>query len=539
MEIVMNDSYSNDKTNKLKYIGYVRKSTEDEEKQVLSKGAQLDKIKERFSELNIVDFLDESMSAFEPYKRPVFQSILDRIDKGEIDGIIAWHPDRLSRNAIDAANISHRITKGIIKDLRFASYNFDSSPEGIMMLQMTMSQSQYFSAKLSKDIRRGNERKRQLGGLTGNAHPGYLNERIKKTVYKDPVRFPVLRRAFDLFLTGEYSVPDVLNIMTNDWGYRTLERTHSGGGPLSRTSLYNIFRNVRYTGWVPDPYSGTLYKADYPAMITEEEYDKVQILLGRKGLPRLASRKQFALRGFIRCGDCDCTITAQSKKKQLTNGKVNVHTYYHCTGKRAGCSQKSIYVKEDVLYDELTSLLDQYELAPEMNEWAMDALRELSDKEVEDRNSVQSMQNKTIEATQAQLDTLLDMATRRIISDDEFKDKAIKLKQELKSLQAEQADTAYRVKNWYEFILDTFEKLTNANEKFINGELSDRKEILLAIGKNPVLLDGKLHITSNEWLIPVANNAKRIRAELEKVRTKPERIQKASFEALRTEWCRV
>ena len=48
----------------LRYIGYLRKSTEDEERQVLSKEAQKDKIKERFGNLNIVDFLDESKKRF-------------------------------------------------------------------------------------------------------------------------------------------------------------------------------------------------------------------------------------------------------------------------------------------------------------------------------------------------------------------------------------------------------------------------------------------------------------------------------------------
>lgn len=95
-----------------------------------------------------------------------------------------------------------------------------------------------------------------------------------------------------------------------------------------------------------------------------------------------------------------------------------------------------------------------------------------------------------------------------------------------------------RVENWYEFATITFEKPTYAGEKFVSGDLGNKKDILLAIGQNPTLLDRKLQITPNEWLIPVAKNAKRIRAELEKVRTLPQQIQKASEEALMSEWCR-
>lgn len=207
---------------KLRYAVYTRKSTEEEERQVLSLASQKDKITERFGDLNIVAEFSESKSAFEPDKRPKFKELLELVDAGKVDGIIAWHPDRLSRNEVDASSITWRIRKGTIKDLKFASFSFDNSAEGVMMLQMTMSQSQYFSAKLSKDVRRGNERKRQTGQLTGRAPEGYLNHRTatsgrgEASVIADPQRFPLIRKAFDLFLTGEYSVPSILTIMNNE-----------------------------------------------------------------------------------------------------------------------------------------------------------------------------------------------------------------------------------------------------------------------------------------------------------------------------------
>ena len=527
----------------LKYIAYARKSTEEDERQALSIDAQIDNIRERFGkDLNIIDYVKESKSASEPYKRPLFKDILSRIDRGEADGIIAWHADRLSRNELDAGDLTYKLRHGIIKDLRFVSgMSFENTPDGIMMLQFTLSQGQYFSAKLAKDIRRGNASKRQAGQLTGRAPEGYLNAgRRHGEISKDPERFNLIRKAFDLFLTGEYSVQTIHSIMNDEWGYRTLKRQKTGGTKISRTGLYNIFRNVRYAGLIPDPYDQEhLYTASYPAMISTEEYDKVQSLLGRRGLPRLATRKQFVLRGLIRCGDCNCTVTAQSKKKHLKNGSYNVHTYYHCTGKRKGCTQKSAYIKEDDLYAQLIDLLDTYELVPQMQKWAMDTFRNFSEQEAKDRNHVQATQNSTIIATQNQLDKLLDMASRGLLDDDEYQAKKQLLKEDLKRLQDEQADTAHRVKNWYETATKTFEKLVYANDKFESGDLGTKKDILLAIGQNPTLMNKELMITPNEWLIPVAKNAKRIRTELEKVRTLPQQMQKASEEALLSEWCRV
>ncbi len=523
---------------KLKYIAYVRKSTEDEEKQVLSKEAQTDKIKERFPDLDIVGFLDESKSAFEPDKRPVFKKIIERLDKGEINGIVSWHPDRLSRNEVDASAITWRIRQGIIKDLKFASFNFDNSPEGLMMLQMTMSQSQYFSAKLSKDVKRGNEKKRQNGGLTGPAPEGYLNDRLKKSVYKDSVRFKLIRQAFDLYLTGEYGIQSILRIMNDDWKYRTVKRHKVGNKPLSKGTLYYIFRNVRYVGLVPDPYDpDKFYKADFPAMITLEEYDQVQVLLGKRGYPRLGNHKHFALRGFIRCGECGCMVTAQTSKKTLKNGGLNLHNYYHCTGKRKGCTQKQFgYKKEDELFDEVVALLDQYELTPELNDWSMRALREMTDKEVTERNSVQKMQVNSVDSVQEQLDRLLELATEGLIDKQVYRKKHESLMIKLTDLQKAQVETADRVKNWYEYAISTFNKLVDANERFASGDIMAKKEIILAVGQNPVLLNGKLEINPCIWLNPIQKNAKSFRTELEKVRTLPQQIQKASKEALFQNW---
>jgi DNA invertase Pin-like site-specific DNA recombinase len=77
----------------LRYILYARKSSEDAERQSLSIPAQIRKLKELFPDIKIVAELEESRSAFEP-SRPVFGRVMEMIQAGEADGILAWHPDR-------------------------------------------------------------------------------------------------------------------------------------------------------------------------------------------------------------------------------------------------------------------------------------------------------------------------------------------------------------------------------------------------------------------------------------------------------------
>lgn len=140
---------------KYTYVAYLRKSSESKEKQALSISSQKREMQQKFPDLNIIEWIEEEKSAFKPYNRPQFTKMMEKIHKGKIDGILAWHPDRLSRNEIDAGNITYALRSGVLKDLQFASYGFTISPEGIQQLQNSLSSSQYYSAKLGVDVKRG------------------------------------------------------------------------------------------------------------------------------------------------------------------------------------------------------------------------------------------------------------------------------------------------------------------------------------------------------------------------------------------------
>jgi site-specific DNA recombinase len=84
----------------LKYFIYVRKSSEGKDRQALSHEGQLEEIQKIVERegLFVVDTFRESKSAHMPDNRPLFDEMLRRIRRGEANGIIAWHTNRLSRN---------------------------------------------------------------------------------------------------------------------------------------------------------------------------------------------------------------------------------------------------------------------------------------------------------------------------------------------------------------------------------------------------------------------------------------------------------
>jgi hypothetical protein len=123
------------------YFLYARKSQESEERQQLSIPAQVDELREfaRKENLRLTDVLTEAKTAKDP-GRPVFNEMLSRIEGGEAEGILAWHPDRLARNAVDAGKIIHFLDTGKLVSLKFPAFWFENTPQGLFMISIPLYQ---------------------------------------------------------------------------------------------------------------------------------------------------------------------------------------------------------------------------------------------------------------------------------------------------------------------------------------------------------------------------------------------------------------
>lgn len=488
---------------KIKYFAYLRKSSEAEERQALSIESQMDKIKELFGDLDIVDYFEESHSAFKPYNRPLFAQMIERLAKGEAQGIISWHPDRLSRNEIDAATMTYMLREGKIKDLKFGSYTFTNTAEGIWMLQMALSQSQYYSAKLGTDVKRGLEKKLKMGWLPCEAPTGYLNfvniETGTHEIIKDPERFDLTRRMWDLMLTGNYNPTKIVDLANDEWGFTTLKRRKRGGGPLARSSIYVMFTNSFYCGIIS--YKGKEYEGKHERMITPNEFEQVQILLGRKGKPR-PKTYFFPFTGQIRCGICGCLVTAEAHNKIIKNtNRMKSFVYYHCTHKKKWCKQRSI--TKDDLEIQIEKEVAKMDILPVFREWALEVVSRRSNQEIGDRTKIRKSQQKAMNDTQTELDNLLAMKLRLLIDDDEYLKKKQELKAKKVKLQEELNDTDFRADKWMELGERFFDFVTYATKAFKEDDPQQKKEILAALGQNFTLKDGILEIEPNEWFVPI------------------------------------
>jgi len=441
--------------------------------------------------LDVIETREEAKSAKAP-GRPVFNELLRRIERGEADGILAWHPDRLARNALDGGRIIHLLDTGNLISLKFPTYTFENTSQGKFMLAIMFGQSKYYVDSLAENVRRGNRAKRERGWLPNMAPMGYLNGRSpagEKIIVPDPVRFPVLQRLWKLFLSGGYSVPQLLRIATVEMGLRTPKRRRIGGNPLSVSGIYRIFNNPFYTGQIV--YKDRMYPGKHEPMITLAEFARAQALLGKVNRPR-AKAHEFAYTGLIRCGTCGGSITAERK----TNRYGYRYVYYHCSHKIAGKPCRERCIEERKLEAQIVAFLRRIHLDQKEVDQALAAVEEERKKEHGLDRGIRESLEKAINASQRSMETLTKLRYRELITDDEFVRQRAELNREELTLKERLASLG--TEQWIEPSRNLFSFSNRAVFWLTHGTTMEKRLILATIGSNLTVTEKKLNIDARK-----------------------------------------
>ena len=461
----------------LKYFMYCRKSSEDEDRQILSIDGQISELRSiAAGSIAIVGTFTESKSAKEP-GREIFNDMLRRIERGEANGILAWKLDRLARNFDDGGKIIGLLQRGVIQEIRTFEKIYLPS-DNVLMIAVEFGMANQYVRDLSVNIQRGIREKIRRGILPGKAPLGYYNEPRLRTIEPHSKNFHKVKVILEAFATGKFSLTAIQKKMakTGLIGYRTKK-------PPCVNTITHMLLNPFYYGVFS--HKGELHQGVHIPMISKRTFDDIQKALIAVGKPRKNRvQKEFLFRHFATCGSCGYSITGErhTKKSGLR------FRYYRCTGKSKTqrCENRS-FIREEKFAGEVKRNAQLVTIPDEWREKFL-ARVETWESEVshEKQAKIDSLKSE-FTSLKSKIDRLNNGFTDGSLDIDEFKElknplipKKVELEQEIIRLEKSKANRLEPLRNW---ILEA----NGLNSAIANDDGLRMKTFLQQVGSNRLL----------------------------------------------------
>ncbi len=429
------------------------------------------------------------------------------------------------------------IQQGIIKHILTFGRSYYPI-DNVIVMAVGLGMANQFIRDLSVDTKRGLKTKAEAGWYPSSAPLGYINtpnlQKGIRTIENDPEQYIIVEKVFRHMLTGNYTPEKLRKIAVEQWGLK-----NKNGGKVARSTMYRMLSNPFYYGEFEYPQgSGQWHIGKHNPMITKSEHYKIREILGGDLKPKPKER-EFAFTGMIRCKECGCAITAETKTKRQKNGNVHLYTYYHCTKKRVPCSQPSL--REDHLEEQVIDALGKIEVPEEFKIWAMEIIQQMNKKETIAIETIVSKQQKEYNECLQKISNLIDMRAALEITSEQFAEKKKKLEEEQRRLSETMENVDDRVGNWIKKAEELFDLAELASERFKCGSIQKKKDMLSSLGSNLSLESKTLFIEAKNEIIAlekVSSEAMSVYARLEpheirSIKGKPELLYSGNPTLLR------
>jgi site-specific DNA recombinase len=250
--------------------------------------------------------------------------------------VLVEKTDRLYRNRTDSLLFEELIeNRGVevhlVKEGRVISKSSRSQDKFMHDIHVAVAKN--YVENLKEEVKKGMREKAEQGIYPGRAPFGYRNNTITRTVEIDPVKAPVLRRIFELYGTGEYSLSSLRAQILSETGLK-----------ICRSYLETILKSRFYVGYFQ--WQGIEYRGTHEPLLAMEVFERVQQVFAGRNKPK-CHKHDFAFAGLLRCAHDGCTVTAE-----LHKGK---YVYYRCSYGRGPCELP--YMPEQQVSDQLGEML--------------------------------------------------------------------------------------------------------------------------------------------------------------------------------------
>ena len=478
----------------MRYFLYARKSTDVEDKQVMSIEGQLAELRAlaKSEGLEIAAEFIEKQSAKMP-GRPVFSEMLEWIQNGEVQGIVCWKLDRLARNPVDGEQISWLLQENIIRHIR--THDRSHLPgDNVLMMSVEFGMANQFIRDLSSNVKRGLRLKVKRGEYPGLAPIGYLNDPREKSVVIDRKKARLVRQAFEMYAGGSKRLEDIAHFFAEHGIIsKGNKRVH-----VSRVSF--ILSNPFYCGLFR--YAGELYEGKHQPIVTKKLFDEVQKVLRERGRRLDIKNDPSPYCGLLHCGSCNMMITAENKVKRQKNGNVHYYTYYRCTKKSKTIKCPELHIRQEELDRQLSALLVQSAMP---KAWAESLLAKLDGEEqwaVQTAATSATAMREDMRGISSRLERLTDLYIAQDIERDDYLQRRRALVLERKTFEEQIARLEHNAAAWVEPMREWITTASNLDKIAKGIDLPSKKSSLQNIfGSNLQLYAREARGTYvNQWL---------------------------------------
>jgi site-specific DNA recombinase len=296
------------------YFSYIRVSTTKQGEHGVSLQEQMESIS-RYAQrqnLRLTRSFEEQETAAKR-GRPVFSEMLRLLRRGTAHGVVIHKIDRGARNLKDWADLAELIDTGV--EVHFANESLDLKTRGG---RLSADIQAVVAADFIRNLRE-ETKKRFYGRLKQGFYPirapiGYLDCGGKRAKAPDPIMAPLVREAFELYATGNLSLPRLVKEMHR----RGLRNRR--GAQVSLNGISTMLNNPFYMGVIRIKKTGECFAGIHAPIVSKRVFDIVQMVLDGKTVVR-TRKHEFAFSRMIRCNLCGRTVMAEKQKG---------HTYYRC-----------------------------------------------------------------------------------------------------------------------------------------------------------------------------------------------------------------
>jgi site-specific DNA recombinase len=333
----------------------------------------------------------------------------------------------------------------------------------------------FYTDNLREEVVKGMNEKIAQGWLPGTPPLGYRNvvHGGKRIQVIDPDVAPLIRKLFELYATGGYSLR-TLAVEAEQMGVRT-----RFGRPLAISHLNKMLRHPYYIGKLP--WDGKIYDGAHEPLISVELFEKVQDLLSGRRNYTIRRRKHSPLfQGLFRCEECDGMITWELHKGRY---------YGRCKGDR-GCTRKK-YARQDEVEAELMRVFDKLICpSPAILAWVVGALKERHARDMDVRDATVNQMERRKKDLARRLDLIYEDRLDGRIDADEYDRRKQMLVTEQAELERRLANQADDYATRLEQGLKVLELTQNAAELYQLRDTLGRRAIIGGLFTN-LTLNGK------------------------------------------------